>query len=686
MSRLVATRHHHALTLAALLTAQLAAPRAASAGPECPAPKVPVGDRCLAVAEARKVIEEDRLRPGPVVAWVPSPRLGPKHARVTIIAISDYECHYCRRVEPTLQRLLRTYGKDLAVVWKNNPLPFHRNALPAAAAALAAQRQKRFRAYHARLVGAPLKRTPLRPVRPHHKPPSQPAPRLDDAALVRMAREVRLNLKRFEKDRRDPRLIAQIRNEQAAANALGLSGTPSFFINGRSLVGAQPYERFKKVVDEELDATRALRPADAHRRRAKLHLRTTFDLYWSTLVEGRRTPKGSTRGLPMGSTRVLPRGHEPSVGPADAPVTVVTFMDFECPFCSRTFPILRRLQAAHAADVRLVFKHLPLSFHDRAEPSARAAIAAHAQGRFWEMAERLLRNRRLLSDSHLAEHAKALNLDPERFDAALESPETTGVLRLDARDVVGAHVMGTPQTFINGRRVAGARPAAVFEAVLGTELALAKAVMAAGVPRAQVSERLVRPGAWAQVLDPAAAPAASLAVTGHPTLGGGPVEVQAFVDLFYLRGRQVLQRLREAVTEPELARRVRLVVRPLAPLHREPSRRAAVAALAAYRQGAFWDVLARLPAGPHGLLLPDSYDAAAEDAGLDWGAWLADMADPDLASGVAADQAAAAALGIAADPVVFVAGRRVTRAAARGRGGVDAVLLLAALDELAPPK
>jgi protein-disulfide isomerase len=143
-------------------------------------------------------------------------------------------------------------------------------------------------------------------------------------------------------------------------------------------------------------------------------------------------------------------------GPADAPVTVVEYGDFECPYCGQAEPVVRAL-LREFGDVRYVWRHLPLSdVHPHAQLAAEAAEAASAQGAFWEMHDLLFRHQDALRASELIAYAEQLGLDVERF--ARDLREHAGAARVaedvDSADLSG--VSGTPTFFVNGRRHYGA--------------------------------------------------------------------------------------------------------------------------------------------------------------------------------------------------------------------------------------
>jgi protein-disulfide isomerase len=150
------------------------------------------------------------------------------------------------------------------------------------------------------------------------------------------------------------------------------------------------------------------------------------------------------------STKTIPLDGSPSRGPENAPVTLVEFADFECPACQRIAPSLDELWQKHKDAVRFVYKFMPLPMHPHGEIAARAAIAAHAQGKFWEMDRQLFASGSRLGESDLDQYAKALGLDLDRFHADFASPATKGRIDADRKLADDLGVKGTPTLFING--------------------------------------------------------------------------------------------------------------------------------------------------------------------------------------------------------------------------------------------
>ena len=140
-------------------------------------------------------------------------------------------------------------------------------------------------------------------------------------------------------------------------------------------------------------------------------------------------------------------------GSADAPVTLVEYADFECPFCGRWFPELQRVLKDLGPRVRFVFRHFPVSEqHPHAESAAEAAEAAGAQGKFWEMHDLLFRRQAALDGGHLLAYVRELGLDAVRVERELEREVHRARVRDDIESGLRSGVSGTPMFFINGRR------------------------------------------------------------------------------------------------------------------------------------------------------------------------------------------------------------------------------------------
>ena len=140
-------------------------------------------------------------------------------------------------------------------------------------------------------------------------------------------------------------------------------------------------------------------------------------------------------------------------GSARAPVTLVEYGDYECPYCGAAYPIVKEVQAAMAERLRFVFRNFPISTsHPHAEQAAEAAEAAAAQGKFWEMHDLLYEHQARLEDQHLRGYAEGLGLDVERFDRELAGHVHAGRVHEDFISGVRSGVNGTPTFYVNGVR------------------------------------------------------------------------------------------------------------------------------------------------------------------------------------------------------------------------------------------
>lgn len=160
----------------------------------------------------------------------------------------------------------------------------------------------------------------------------------------------------------------------------------------------------------------------------------------------------------------------PSKGPESAPVTIVEFSEFQCPFCARVAPTLKQIEDTYQGRVRIVWKHLPLAIHKDAVGAALAAEAARKQGKFWEYHDKLFANQSRLGPDDLKQYAKDLELDLKRFETDLLNSEDKKRIEADVAEAGTLGVNGTPGIFINGRYISGAQPFERFAAIIDQEL------------------------------------------------------------------------------------------------------------------------------------------------------------------------------------------------------------------------
>lgn len=367
-----------------------------------------------------------------------SPVRGKGTALVTLVMFGDYECPFCRRVAPTVDQLAAQYGEKLRVVWKDNPLAFHKRAEPAAQLAREARAQKGEQAFwraHDLLLA--------------------PSTGLDEAALDAVAADLKLNVKAAKRAIDAHKHAGRIEEDMDLADDLGALGTPCFFINGRRLLGAQPIEKFQQIIDEEIQNAEALVAAGT----------PPAKVYESLQKDAVAPP-------PPPKVNVTPpaKGH-PSKGAPGGKVVVQMFGDFQCPYCARGAATMNELIKAFPGKVRVVFRHLPLPMHPEAQLASEAAMEALAQrgpAAFWKLHDLLFKESDAsnLDRDALLRHAASIGLDIPRFTRALDERTHRAAVEADAKAAESAGIRGTPGFVINGYFVSGAQPLAKFKKVV----------------------------------------------------------------------------------------------------------------------------------------------------------------------------------------------------------------------------
>jgi protein-disulfide isomerase len=165
----------------------------------------------------------------------------------------------------------------------------------------------------------------------------------------------------------------------------------------------------------------------------------------------------------------------PVKGPAGARVTIVEFSDFQCPYCAVAVTRLNELLQAYPHDVRLVFKQFPLEIHSTAATAAAAALAAHRQGRFWPLHDKMYSEFRHLSRASILDWARQLGLNQAQFQTDMDSAATQVAIQHDMDDGINAGVQGTPTVFVNGKKYQGSLELDAFRRIIDAELKDTKA-------------------------------------------------------------------------------------------------------------------------------------------------------------------------------------------------------------------
>jgi len=589
--------------------------------------------------EPAKALAFPEARPEQARAKVPvtpaDPQWGNVDAPVTIVELSDFECPFCSRVQPTLEALKHKYGPaQLRLVWKHSPLPFHQDARPAheaAAAVFMLAGSSAFFAFH-------------------------------DLAF---ANQQELSKQNFNKWASlagvapaalqglldSGRAAHKVDEDLALAAALGADGTPAFRINGVTVAGAQPLEKFVTVVDAQLAAARQLVQAGTPPR---LVYATLTD---QNIAQSPPTPPPAADLPEPEDTRIwdLPVApDDPQRGAKDALVTLVEYSDFQCPFCKRAATTVEELRKLYGKDLRVVWKDNPLPFHQRALPAAkfaRAVLQTRGVEAFWKLHDALFENQASLEDSDFEELAKHQGLSWKALEPALKSDKLTARIEASIEEANDFQARGTPHFFINGRRLSGAQPLDNFKKLIDEQLARARALVEHGTPRAKVYAALMKdaeqpsPPEKKHLEVPSSAPARGDA--------RAPVVIQEFSDFECPFCKRVEPTLLEL--EKEFKGSIRIVWRnmPL-PFHAHALLAAESAAEVLAQKGpaAFWEYHDLLygAQGTEDGLERVSLDFFADKLGLDMTRFTAALDHHDHEVEVKADAAAATAIGINGTP------------------------------------
>ncbi|MBW3015759.1 DsbA family protein [Candidatus Woesearchaeota archaeon] len=340
---------------------------------------------------------------------------------VKIEVYSEFQCPFCGRFTPTLEQIKDEYGDKVSIEFKHFPLSFHQYAQKASEAAECARDQDKFWEMHDKMFD------------------NQDA--LDVASLEKYAEELGLDVDAFKGCLESGEKAATVKADFDEGQKKGVSGTPTIFVNDLKLVGARPFDYFQGAIDAELAGEDWVDPAAQ-----------------------------PAEPEPTGPADIKLSGKDASKGPDNAPVLIVEFSDFQCPFCSRGRTTMDQVVEEYGDKVQLVFKHFPLSFHENAQKAAEAAECALDQDKFWEMHDIMFDNQGALTVDDLKGYAEELELDIDAFNDCLDSGEKEAKVSADMAEGQKYGVSGTPAFFINGNLVSGAQPFENFKAAIDAEL------------------------------------------------------------------------------------------------------------------------------------------------------------------------------------------------------------------------
>jgi protein-disulfide isomerase len=424
---------------------------------------------------------DDSESPVPVTSK--DPMWGKRDALITIVQYSDFQCPYCSRVEPTMDQVKSTYGDKVRIVWKNNPLPFHQNAKPAAEAAQGAFALGGNDAFWK-----------------FHDVAFKNQGSLSTDSYVKWAAEAGVkDAAAFKAGLDSHKWADKVDADLNAGKAAGVQGTPAFFVNGVFINGAQPFDNFKKTIDQELSKAQAKVAAGTPKNRIYVEMskenKKNAPAAKNEEDEGEKEDTKTVFKVPVGSS--------PQLGNRDALVTIVEFSDFQCPFCSRVEPTLKAIRDKYGDKVRIVWKHEPLPFHPAAEPAAQAACEVRAEKGdkgFWDVHDRFfaaqkdLMNGKEANIDGIVKIATDAGASADKVKNAIASHTHKKEIDADKDVADDFQANGTPHMFINGRRLVGAQPEEKFDKIIDEEIKKAQDLISKGTKPSEVYEALIKDG------------------------------------------------------------------------------------------------------------------------------------------------------------------------------------------------
>lgn len=398
------------------------------------------------------------------------PQLGPDDALVTIIEFADYQCPYCADSVDPLKDAMKPYGGDVRLIFKHYPLPGHMRAAPAAYASWAAHQQGRFWEFHDRLFDA----------------------KASIEKVPEWVKEFGLDAAKFGADMESDEAKQAVDKDMLAGAKIGVTGTPAFYVNGHLYRGKRDEVGWRKIIEAELEYAKELVDDGVARGQLYEHLMKDALVRQPGAPDRPRQAKRERRtGEPDDvSVYKIDITGRPVKGPETALVTVVEFADYHCGFCARVKTTLDQLLEAHPEQVRLVYVQRPLPMHPNARDASKAALAAHKQGKYWEMHDKLFRSQSQKLDQFV-KLAEELGLDVEQFKADYASEEVAAQLAEDQKLSDQFGINGTPAFFINGRYISGALDYNTFEAIFQERLAEAQTLVGQGTAPSQVYDKLM---------------------------------------------------------------------------------------------------------------------------------------------------------------------------------------------------
>ena len=517
-------------------------------------------------------------------------------APISIVVFSDYACPYSSQLYFQLEKLEKEYPSRLRVMMKQMPLQIHPQSPLAHEAALAAAAQGKLSAMSELLFAN--------------------QGRLDRDSLLTYAREIHLDSEAFRTALDTHQYRPMVEEDLLEASALGIDATPTLFLNGHRLDGFQDLKNLEEITGKELAKNDAA---------------------------GQTAPQQAESSAAAGADSIAPdlfsrltQSAAEARGPATAPVTIVEFSDFQCPFCRQTVQPLEDLLAQRPGEVRLIFRSFPLDFHQYSELAHEAALAAGAQGKFWPMHDLIFAHQSRLERADLVRYAAQLGLDMAAFEHALDAHVYAGQIAADRALGAQFDVTGTPTLFINGKRLTGARSLVELESLADEQARIAQGSAA--------QEAVVAPKPEQD--------------TDFVVLGAdsAPIRVLWFTDVrspLALRAAALLREIDQAYPG-----QLRIEYKTMELASHADAELAGRALLAAGSRQRFWPMFEAL-AQSHATLDRDAVARHASALGLDAAGFPASLDGAAVTEAIERDQAEATRRAVTGSPAIFIGAVRI---------------------------
>jgi len=499
--------------------------------------------------------------------------------------------------------------------------------------------------------------------------------------LIQYAKDLGLDMPKFKQGLRDAKIALKVDNDTKACEVVGknsknqqgkpLGGTPAFYINGIPLSGAQPFAEFQKVIADQIAKGKALEKKGVARKEIPRKLaaesknggpfvaRYFFDEIALT-TEGAGPDRFKVK---VNAKRNASRGN------AASPLTLVHFTDFTDPKSKEATDTIKVLEGAFPGKFRIANKAYVNITDDTAMLVSEAALAAKAQGKYWEMHDKLFAGQGAHTRADLGRYAMEIGLDAVKFAQALDKRTYKADVIRDVRDALGVSATTRPLIFINGSRIDGA-DIDDLKWTAGEELKSAEKAIKGGTKAADLYAKLIKKGTYKEATTGKASSfnLKDAAMLGSPTAKIKIVEFSDFQCPYCSTVGEPLKKLVKKYPEQVM---VAFKHFPLS-FHKE-AKMCSQAALAAGKQGKFWEmhdriftlIQNRIPKDQKAKVYPEKVQGFAQDLGLDMDKFNADMNSAAIKKQVEDDMAEGSRKGVRGTPSVFINGQKLDMGAAK---------------------